>query len=321
MFIPILIALAAFGLGHAGVSRFQQGRRDLRQAQQIVRQAEADERQDLDRINEARADCDKQLHRYAALQSRLVDGVLTDLMRLLERLRQRGALEGIPTAAELILSIKELQRQSREHLAKPEAARSMLRAGAMSYAAGWTTLASATAVGVSSTGAAISSLSGAAAHNATMAWLGGGSLAAGGGGMALGTWVLGGAMVAPAAFAGGTWMARQGARALTDATEFAARVNVEAARRRLLLTQMDAAGRRVEELEHAALHLEPRLRTAMAKLRPDEFSPENPAHIAAFQATLALAKTLAEVLRAPIVESPAPGLTLHYRRLLGTENP
>lgn len=48
----------------------------------------------------------------------------------------------------------------------------------------------ATTFGVASTGTAISSLSGAAATNAALAWLGGGTLAAGGGGMAGGEAVL-----------------------------------------------------------------------------------------------------------------------------------
>ncbi len=45
----------------------------------------------------------------------------------------------------------------------------------------------ATTFGTASTGTAISTLSGAAAMNAAMAWLGGGALAAGGGGMAAGS--------------------------------------------------------------------------------------------------------------------------------------
>lgn len=63
----------------------------------------------------------------------------------------------------------------------------------------------ATTFGVASTGAAISSLSGAAATNAALAWLGGGTLAAGGGGMAAGSaflalagpagWIIGGIAV------------------------------------------------------------------------------------------------------------------------------
>ena len=49
----------------------------------------------------------------------------------------------------------------------------------------------ATTFGVASTGTAISSLSGAAATNAALAWLGGGALSAGGGGMAAGNLFLG----------------------------------------------------------------------------------------------------------------------------------
>ena len=52
--------------------------------------------------------------------------------------------------------------------------------------------------GAASTGTAIASLSGVAATNATLAWLGGGSLAAGGGGIAAGSAVLGGIVAIPA---------------------------------------------------------------------------------------------------------------------------
>lgn len=52
-------------------------------------------------------------------------------------------------------------------------------------------------LGTASTGTAISTLSGVAATNATLAWFGGGALAAGGAGMAGGTAVLGGLAVLP----------------------------------------------------------------------------------------------------------------------------
>lgn len=54
-----------------------------------------------------------------------------------------------------------------------------------------------TSLGSASTGAAISGLSGVAATNATMAWFGGGALAAGGAGMAGGAAVLGGLLAIP----------------------------------------------------------------------------------------------------------------------------
>lgn len=60
-------------------------------------------------------------------------------------------------------------------------------------------MALATTFGTAATGTAISALSGAAAANAALAWLGGGAIAAGGGGIAAGTTVL--AMFGPIGWA------------------------------------------------------------------------------------------------------------------------
>lgn len=68
-----------------------------------------------------------------------------------------------------------------------------------------------------STGTAISSLSGAAATNATLAWLGGGSIAAGGGGIAMGTAVLGGIIAGPALAIFGHIVGNKAEAALADA--------------------------------------------------------------------------------------------------------
>lgn len=75
-------------------------------------------------------------------------------------------------------------------------------------------IAIATTFGTASTGTAISALSGAAAMNAALAWLGGGAIAVGGGGMAAGNallalagpigWTIGGV-----ALAGGAFLAHQ----------------------------------------------------------------------------------------------------------------
>lgn len=74
---------------------------------------------------------------------------------------------------------------------------------------GFGTFGGVSALGMASTGTAIGSLSGVAATNATLAWLGGGSLAAGGGGMALGSAVLGGLIAGPALLvAGGLFCAK-----------------------------------------------------------------------------------------------------------------
>lgn len=71
------------------------------------------------------------------------------------------------------------------------------------FAAAGVTTSAIMVLGTASTGTAISTLSGVAATNATLAALGGGSLAAGGGGMALGSMVLGGATLGIGLLVGG----------------------------------------------------------------------------------------------------------------------
>lgn len=71
------------------------------------------------------------------------------------------------------------------------------------FAAAGVTTSAVMALGTASTGTAISTLSGVAATNATLAALGGGSIAAGGGGMALGSMVLGGATLGVGLLVGG----------------------------------------------------------------------------------------------------------------------
>ena len=76
---------------------------------------------------------------------------------------------------------------------------SYVGSGAAGFGAAAGAYAAASAFGTASTGAAISGLAGIAARNATLAWLGGGSLASGGGGMAAGMASLAGIALAPLA--------------------------------------------------------------------------------------------------------------------------
>jgi len=88
------------------------------------------------------------------------------------------------------------------------------------------------AVGSASTGAAISGLSGAAATNATLAWFGGGALAAGGTGMAGGAAVLGGLFAIPLVFfaaKGSHKKAREFEKAKTELMETIEKLREQAA--------------------------------------------------------------------------------------------
>ncbi|UNH31391.1 hypothetical protein [Moellerella wisconsensis] len=86
-------------------------------------------------------------------------------------------------------------------------------------AAGGGAYLGAGALATASTGTAISSLGGAAATNATLAWFGGGSLATGGLGMAGGTAILGGIVAGPVLAVGGMVMASKAAKAKTESEQ------------------------------------------------------------------------------------------------------
>ncbi len=93
-------------------------------------------------------------------------------------------------------------------------------------------MAFATTFGTASTGVAISSLSGAAATNAALAWLGGGAAAAGGGGMAAGNallamagpigWTIGGA----ALISSGMWLSKENKKIGKEANNRAYEIEV-----------------------------------------------------------------------------------------------
>lgn len=104
-----------------------------------------------------------------------------------------------------------------------------------------------------STGTLISGLSGAAATNATLAWLGGGALSAGGFGMAGGAIALGGIVLGPALAIGGFMMASKAEEALTQARAYAAKADTAAAEMKKISLALAALRSNAKELS-TALH-------------------------------------------------------------------
>ena len=109
-----------------------------------------------------------------------------------------------------VLDIKDTVLKMEEVLGGGVAA---LGSGAL---AGFGALGGVGMLASASTGTAIAGLSGAAATNATLAWLGGGALSAGGFGMAGGMAVLGGIVAGPVLAVGGAIMAAKAETAKYD---------------------------------------------------------------------------------------------------------
>lgn len=151
-----------------------------------------------------------------------------------------------------------------------------------------------------STGTAITSLSGAAAQNAVLAWFGGGSLAAGGGGVAAGSAVLGAVTVVPGLLIGGLTVGVIGARTRTKLEDYAARTEVEI--KQLFLTHelLHAVERRIGELRDLLSLMAERATRALDALEAVDFDPE--VHAAKFLRALQLVTAVKEILNTPVLD-------------------
>ncbi len=152
--------------------------------------------------------------------------------------------------------------------------------------------AAVSALAAASTGTAISSLSGAAATNATLAFLGGGSLASGGGGMALGAAALNFVTLGPAIFVSGLMVAGQGEKAKTKAREHEATVNIAIAEMQATKTAFDAIVARAEELGTLLDQLVARGTSALDLLESESFDPDH--HDVRFWQAMTLAVAVRE---------------------------
>jgi len=171
------------------------------------------------KVEQQRQSTNGTLEDYGQRKLRAFNGVVVDFIETFERLKnvelsQSPELDKL-TAGDF--SNKTLAGLRQDYQALKDAGlgigAGMGGGAALAFGAYNGTMLLATA----STGTAISTLGGVAATNATLAWLGGGSLAAGGWGMAGGMMVLGGIVAGPALAIFGHVLGNKGEEALNNA--------------------------------------------------------------------------------------------------------
>ncbi|OON99003.1 MAG: hypothetical protein ATN35_02645 [Epulopiscium sp. Nele67-Bin004] len=131
----------------------------------------------------------------------------------------------------------------------------------------WGTYSGVMALGTASTGTAIAGLSGAAATNATLAWLGGGSLAAGGGGMAAGASVLGGLVAGPALLIAGGIFAATASENLENAKSNRAKVKKASAEIDLACVELNNIEVRTKQINSLLEVLNKKFSVSVAELK------------------------------------------------------
>lgn len=151
-----------------------------------------------------------------------------------------------------------------------------------------------------STGTAIAGLSGAAAFNATMAWLGGGALASGGGGMALGAVVLNVAIVGPTLLVAGITVKNRGTKAKTEAEKHRTDVEIAIAQLDTRDELLNGVQSRAKEVDMILTGLMSEAGSALDFLESEPFRIEE--HADRLQRSLILVKSVRDVATAPIVD-------------------
>ena len=215
--LPFILVGAAVALAGVGTKKGYDGYQDKTEANSILEGAkkqyenaasnlEADDKGVQDKLEELGAlqlDIGKDFNDFQTIAEELL-GKLNDASKV-----------------DIKVNVPKYQRKRIERLSMGSIAyASKLAGGAVGgTAAAYAVYGGVMALAAASTGTPIAALSGIAAYNATLAAIGGGSLAAGGLGMAGGTAILGGVVAAPVLAIAGWAFASHAEEALSKAKE------------------------------------------------------------------------------------------------------
>ena len=202
--LPFIIGAVAAVAGVAGVGSGIHGGVKMKNAGDVIKLAKKKQENAINLFNEKNDVCVKLMDDVGKQELEILSS-FDDFSDLIER------IQGRPDFKEFKKDGIDLPAYEAEELKKVAVGASVLLGGvggaaigaAGGFAAAGATTSAVMALGTASTGTAIAALHGVAATNATLAALGGGSIAAGGGGMALGTAVLGGATLGIGLLVGG----------------------------------------------------------------------------------------------------------------------
>jgi len=288
------------------------GYKELKEARETKKRAEVKIKNASEATENKKIVLNQALESYADVKINTIKSTICVFVDYLKKINQKNKgreyeiLESVNIKREEISEIEDLGISS-ANLAK--GAMGSVAIGTIAlFGTKAAVIGSVTAFASASTGTAISSLSGAAATKAVLAFLGGGSIASGGGGIAAGTIVLGGitagAFAGVGALTGGILLSAHGSKALTRAKKYSAEVDKAVATLEKAWATIDGIMERVNELKNLTLMLQTRALDKMKKLEPlvPNFDTNNLHHKKVFQETALLMKSIGEIANTPILD-------------------
>lgn len=224
MAIPIILGGIALASAIFGAKKGIDAYNKNEEAKEIVDDAEQRFELAKKKLEEERDKLNISLEKFAKFKLMVFTTHINNLVRLLKKCKDAANSSFDSKNINFNNDLKELEIAVSNSLEIASGLGKGVTGGALTAMGAY---GSVGLLATASTGTAISTLSGVAASNATLAWLGGGSLAAGGGGMALGTAVLGGIVAGPAIAITGFIMDSKAEQNLTDAYAFKSDIDIK----------------------------------------------------------------------------------------------
>lgn len=257
--IPILIGVAAAGTGGWGIFKGAKAVSDNNEANDVNDRARRLYNDIQDRLKKAREKSKKALEALGNKKIHVCEVPVGRFVTLFEKVKniELSNSEGLDELANFKQGKENLVSGFRElNLMAISFAQGTLSGAVAGGAVAFGAYSAAGAFAAASTGTAIAGLSGAAATNATLAFFGGGALAAGGLGMAGGMAVLGGVVAGPALAIMGAVMGAKASANLDNAYSNLAKVKEAEAEIGLMVTACNGITRRADLFTQVLIRLE-----------------------------------------------------------------
>ena len=239
---------------------------DFKDAKSITKKAESDYNNAQNEVKQSREKTKKALEVYGKTKVEIYDQSIRTFVKEFQRIKgvDLSAIQASDSIAHNTLKVIDIQNVDFKTI---DGVKTAIAGGGAGAISGAVSFGAVGAFATASTGTAISTLSGAAATNATLAWLGGGSIAAGGGGVAAGTAIFGGLVAIPVLAVAGLIFNSKAKEALENAKANRAQVNEFIAEKDAAVAAMTLISDRSGQLQEVLLQINEYLVSMTDKLR------------------------------------------------------
>lgn len=322
--LPLILAGVAIAAGGYGVKKGFDAKEDMDRAEDLNRNAERLYKQSKTALESAHARAKSAMERTGKIKFTTYENLVIPFVDIFSTIKniefEQKDLDGNNINIDQS-KMAEISQIAMGMKGLVQGGISAIGAGGL---AGLAAYGSVGTLATASTGTAIGTLSGAAATNATLAWLGGGALSAGGMGVAGGTAVLGGIVAGPILAVGGMMMASKAEAALNDAKSNFEKAKLAAEEMKTATVATKAIRTRFAEvyklIEELSVPFKENLDNLfMITRHNNDYSSFSPFEKEVAYKTFQLAVSMKNILEAPILNKDG-SLNYETKKLISSTN-